>query len=134
MNLSPYLHLNGNCAQAFAYYQQHLDGKNPVLIPFRGSPYEQHAPEDWRDKVLHASIEIDGNLLMGSDGMPAGDAGGMSGFSVTINLADQARAERIFAILADNGKITMPLTATFWSSKFGTVTDQFGVPWMINCE
>lgn len=134
MNISPYLQLNGNCAQAFAFYQQRLDGKNPVMMPFRGSPCENDVPENWRDKVLHASIELGGNMLMGSDGMPGYTKSAISGCSLTINLNDQAQAERIFAILSEGGNVTMPLATTFWASKFGTVTDQFGVPWMINCE
>jgi PhnB protein len=27
----------------------------------------------------------------------------------------------------------MPLQETFWSLRFGSVTDQFGIPWAINC-
>jgi PhnB protein len=28
----------------------------------------------------------------------------------------------------------MPIAETFWAQRFGMLTDQFGIPWMVNCE
>jgi len=28
----------------------------------------------------------------------------------------------------------MPIQETFWAHRFGVVTDQFGIPWIINSE
>jgi PhnB protein len=30
--------------------------------------------------------------------------------------------------------VTMPIGETFFSKRFGMLTDRFGVPWMVNCE
>ena len=40
----------------------------------------------------------------------------------------------IFHALAENGTVTMPIAETFWAVRFGMLTDQFGTPWLINCE
>jgi PhnB protein len=73
------------------------------------------------------------NVLMGSDAPPDHSAK-PQGFSVAIQTHDPKEAERIFAALADNGTVTMPLQQTFWAVRFGMLVDQFGIPWMVNCE
>ncbi|CDG84309.1 VOC family protein [Janthinobacterium agaricidamnosum] len=136
MDINPYLQFNGNCAQAFTYYRQHLGGQELTLMPFRGSPAEDQVEGDWKDKIMHGSIKIGNTTLMGSDTMCAetGAASAIQGCSISIHLDDPAEAERLFNTLAERGKTTMALEKTFWARKFGTLTDQFGVPWMINCE
>jgi PhnB protein len=54
------------------------------------------------------------------------------GFSLSINVADEAEAERVFNALADGGLVTMPLEKTFWAPKFGMLQDRFGVGWMVS--
>jgi uncharacterized glyoxalase superfamily protein PhnB len=52
--------------------------------------------------------------------------------TVTGAVGDEARADKVFAALADGGQVQMPLGKTFWSPRFGMLTDRFGVGWMIN--
>jgi len=73
------------------------------------------------------------NVLMASDA-PPGKFQKMQDLSVTLNIKDQAEAERVFNALAEGATVTMPLAETFWAVKFGVLTDRFGTPWMINCE
>lgn len=134
MQIHPYLQFGGRCAQAFEFYKQHLDAQNVMLMPYRGSPGEEKAPDEWRDKIMHASLQIGSSVLMGSDGMPGYPYEGIKGCSIALDTATDADAERIFNALAQDGHITMALERTFWASKFGMVTDQFGVSWMIMCE
>ena len=134
MQINPYLTFGGNCAQAFAFYNEHLVGQNLSLMPYRGSPMEEHVPEQWHDKIMHGSLQLGATILMGSDGMPTPPHEGIKGCTITINVDSDAEAERVFNTLTQNGKITMPLAATFWASRFGMLTDQFGVPWMVMCE
>lgn len=54
-----------------------------------------------------------------------------SGFSLSISAKDEADADRIFNALSSGGQVTMPLTKTFWSPRFGMLTDKFGVSWMV---
>ena len=132
MQLNPYLIFNGNCAEAFKFYEQTLGGKIEALNKFAGSPAAEHVPPDWGDKVLHASMVIGDQHLMASDA-PPGQYEKPTGISVTIVLNDPAKAEQIFNALTENGAITMPFQKTFWSPGFGMCVDRFGIPWMVNC-
>jgi PhnB protein len=133
MQLSPYLLFNGNCEEALKFYEQALGGKIEALMKFAGSPAAEHVPPAWGDKVLHATIKIDGNVLMASDAPPP-QYEKPQGISVSIGLNDRERGERIFNALAQGGTVTMPFEKTFWASGFGMCVDRFGIPWMVNCE
>jgi PhnB protein len=70
---------------------------------------------------------------MGSDSLPE-HYEETKGMSVSLNTNEPAEAERIFQALAENGTVRMPLQETFWAARFGMLVDQFGIPWMVNCE
>lgn len=133
MELTPYLLFNGNCAEAFKFYEQTLGGKIEGIMNFAGSPAAEHAPPEWGDKVLHASMTLGDQRLMGSDA-PPGNYQQPQGLSVSISLNDRDKAEQIFNALAQDGKTTMPFQKTFWAAGFGMCVDRFGIPWMVNCE
>jgi PhnB protein len=133
MQLNPYLLFNGDCAEALKFYEQTFGGKIESMIPFAGTPAAEHAPAEWGDKVLHATIKIDGNPLMASDA-PPGQYEKPQGISVSVSLNDRDRGERIFNALVEGGTMQMPFQKTFWASGFGMCVDRFGVPWMVNCE
>lgn len=133
MNLHPYLTFKGECEVAFKLYEKILGGKIEGIIKYAGTPAEEHCPEDWKDKVMHAHLELGNASLMGADA-PPDRYQKPAGISVTLQLRDVAEAERIFNSLSEGGSITMPLQQTFWASRFGMFTDRFGIPWMINCE
>ena len=133
MQLNPYLLFNGDCAEAFKFYEETLGGKIEGLHTFAGSPAAEHAPPEWGDKVLHATISIGDYKLMGSDA-PPGRYEKPTGISVSISLNDREKGERIFNALAEGGTTTMPFGKTFWADGFGMCTDRFGIPWMVNCE
>ena len=133
MQLNPYLLFNGNCADAFKFYEQTLGGKIESLFPYSGSPAAEHAPPEWGDKVMHATIAIGDQKLMGSD-PPPGRYEQPKGISVSISLKDPSEGERIFKALAEGGTTLMPFAKTFWASGFGMCTDRFGIQWMVNCE
>jgi PhnB protein len=90
------------------------------------------APCEWRDKLLHATLTVGAATLSGGDALP-GQYERPQGFQLQLNLDDPAAAERIFAQLADGGRITVHLQQTFWAQRFGAVVDRFGIPWGINC-
>ena len=133
MQLSPYLLFNGDCAEAFKFYEETLGGKIETSSTFGGSPAAAHAPSEWADKILHASMVINDQRLMASDA-PPGQYSKPQGISVAIGLKDAVEGEQIFNALAQGGTVTMPYQQTFWASGFGMCTDRFGIPWMVNCE
>jgi PhnB protein len=93
-------------------------------------PQPGMVPPGAENKVMHASFRIGDTELMASDGDCRG-APSFGGFFLTLNARDDAEAERLFATLADGGKVQMPMSKTFFSSRFGMVADRFGVGWMV---
>lgn len=90
-------------------------------------------PAEQANLIMHAALTFEGNLLMASDD-PTGNFGPVQGIHVNYTVPDVAEAERVFEALADGGEVTMPLSETFWSPKFGMCVDRFGTPWMVNAE
>ncbi|HUF65585.1 MAG TPA: VOC family protein [Gemmatimonadaceae bacterium] len=133
MLLQPYLSFDGDCEAAFRFYAEVLDGTIEAMMTNRDSPVAGETPADWQDKILHASLRVDDEVLMASDA-PPGMYSRPQGLHVSIGLSDVARAERIFNALAEGGTVQMPFEETFWALRFGMVADRFGTPWMINCE
>jgi PhnB protein len=133
LQLNPYLFFNGTCEEAFKFYEKCLGGKIEAMMTHAGTPAEAQTPPEWRDKILHARLVVDGQLLMGSDA-PPGRQEETKGFSISLQMKDPSVAERIFHALAENGNVRMPIQETFWAARFGMLVDRFGIPWMINCE
>jgi PhnB protein len=133
MQINPYLNFDGQCEAAFKFYEKCLGGKIEVMFLFEGSPAADQVPPEWRKKVLHARLAAGDHVLMGSDA-PPGRYQKPQGISMSLSVEDPAEAERLFYDLAENGKVTMPIQATFWALRFGMLIDHFGIPWMVNCE
>ena len=133
MQLNPYLSFNGQCEAAFKFYEQCLGGKVEVMMPYKGSPMAEEVPSDWHDKVMHAEFKLGDRILMGSDCTPE-QYEAPQGNSVMLGINDPDKAESVFQALATNGMVKMPIQETFWATRFGMVVDQFGIPWMINCD
>ena len=75
------------------------------------------------------SLRIGDTTILASDGQCQGRPA-FQGFALSLTVAKDADADRVFTALADGGQVQMPLTKTFFSSRFGMVTDRFGVLWM----
>ena len=135
MQVNTYLSFNGNCEAAFQFYEQHLGGKIGMIHRYGESPMADQCPPSAAKLIMHMRMELNGQTLMGSDSMPDQAYEGIKGVHLSIGVNDVVEAERLFAALAVNAqKIIMPLDKTFWAARFGMLVDQFGVPWMVNCE
>jgi PhnB protein len=134
MQMTPYLVFDGRCEAAFKFYAEVLGGKIEAMISHEGTPAAEHVSPDWRNKIMHAKMRIGDKVLMASDAPPERSDGPMRGFYVTLSIDNPAEAERIYQALAQNGTMRMPIQETFWAARFGMLVDQFGTPWMINCE
>ena len=102
------------------------------MVTHAGTPAEEQVPAEWRNKIIHARLIVGDDVLMGSDA-PPDRYEESKGFSVTV-CVDDTDAERMFDALAKNGTVKLPIQKTFWSVRFGMLVDQFGIPWMVNCE
>lgn len=131
MKLIAYLNFAGNCRDAFAFYQKVLGGSIEAMVKHGEAPEGQEVPDDWRDKIINAHLVGDGFELMGCDAPPEYFQK-MAGITVSLQVEDRDRAERIFEALAEGGSGAMPFGETSWSRGFGMVTDKFGTPWMVN--
>ncbi len=133
MQLHAYLNFDGDCRDAFTHYQKTLGGEIVTMQTHGDSPFADTVDAGWQDSILHAHLRVGDASLMGSDA-PREHFAQPQGFAVSINVADPAEADRIFAALADGGRVTMPIEKVFWAERFGMCTDRFGIPWMVNCE
>src|SRR5262245_34302106 len=134
MQWNPYLTFNGQCGAAFKFYERALGGKIVAMIPFGDTPSGEHVPADQRSRIMHARLVAGDQVLMGSDTHAGQPYDGVKGCSVAVQVKTPQEAERLFNALSEKATIVMPLQETFWAARFGMLTDQFGVPWMVNCE
>lgn len=133
--LEPYLFFGGRCEEAIQFYGSVLGAKVEMMMRFNESPQPMppgSIPTGFEKKIMHASVTIGGKRLMVSDGNEA--SAKFEGFSLSLSYKTEAEADKVFAALAQGGKIDMPLGKTFWSPKFGMLTDRFGVGWMVGMD
>jgi len=133
MQLTPYLNFNGQCEAAFKFYERCLGGKIECMMTYESRPGEYPVPPEWHKRILHATLRVGDQVLMGADA-PPDRYQKPQGFSITLGLKDPAEAECMFKALAENGTVEMPLQETFWAVRFGVLVDRFGISWTINCE
>ncbi|OFZ89613.1 MAG: hypothetical protein A2W21_04610 [Betaproteobacteria bacterium RBG_16_66_20] len=133
MQVQPYLFFDGRCEEALEFYKSVLGIKLEMLMRFKDSPEPPQpgmCPPGSEDKVMHASFRVGDTLVMASDGMAKGKPE-FKGFSLSLDAATEAEADRLFAALGKGGQVQMPLAKTFFSPRFGMVADRFGVSWMV---
>jgi len=133
MSLNPYLYFDGQCEEAFQFYEQCLGGKITFMMRYDGSPMASQAPAGYATRVLHAGLKLGDGLLEGCDA-PPGEYKKPQSFCVMFRPKDAAEADRIFDALAKDGTVQIPIAETFWALRFGMVVDRFGMPWLVNCE
>jgi len=130
MEVQPYLFFDGRCDEASEFYRQALGATAETVMRYQESPDPSACAPGMGEKVMHASLRIGDSTVLVSDGRCSGQPV-FQGFSLSLTVADDAEAERSFAALGDGGQVQMPMTKTFFASRFGMVTDRFGVLWMV---
>jgi PhnB protein len=128
MEVQAYLNFEGRCEEALEFYRETIGAEILRLMRYKEAP-ELPAP-GIENKIMHSTFRVGETTLMASDGHAKGNPR-FEGFSLSISAADAAEAERIFNALAVGGEVRLPLTKTFFSSKFGILADKFGVGWMV---
>ncbi len=133
MQIQSYLFFDGRCEEALEFYRKALGAEVKFLMRYKDSPDAPPpgmvAPGS-ENKVMHAEFRIGDSNVMASDGH-CRENPSFQGFSLSLTVPDEARADRCFAALAEGGQVQMPLGKTFFSPRFGMVVDRFGVPWMV---
>lgn len=134
MQVQPYLFFNGRSDDAIAFYKKALGAEVQMVMRFKDCPVPPQSgsfPPGAENKVMHATLRIGDATVMLSDGDCQQAERKFEGFSLSLDAKDEAHADRLFNALADGGKVCMPLSKTFFSPRFGMVTDRFGVSWMV---
>ena len=131
MQVQPCLFFDGRCEEALDFYCKALGGQVTALMRYQDNP-EPPPPGNTMagDKIMHANLQIGETQIMASDGQRSGE-GLFKGFSLSIEAATDAEAQRLFDALAEGGQIQMPFGPTFFATAFGMVADRFGVGWMV---
>lgn len=127
MQLDIYLNYRGNCEQAFRFYEQHLGGRITGLVRHGEQP-NPAIPADWKEKVLHARIDIGSTVLMGAD-IPQSEP--MRSAYLALTVDSEAEAERLYGLLTDGGEIFMKMEQTPFANRFAMLRDKFGTSWML---
>jgi PhnB protein len=133
MYVEPYLFFNGRCEEAVEFYRRALGAEVTALIRYKDSPEPPPpdiVPPGSDEKVMHAGFRIGDTTLMASDGNVFGRPD-FRGFSLAITAPDADTVDRLCNALAEGGQVQMPPAKTFWSPRYGMVTDRFGVSWMV---
>lgn len=133
MLLSPHLTFNGTAETVLEHYRNAIGGEVEI-IRFAGTPAGETVPHDWADKVLYGTLRSPGGIVNVMDAPPGRGGEPGENFMLGINTDNEAQTDEIFGKLADGGSVIMPLEKTFWSARFGMVTDKFGVKWLVNCQ
>ncbi len=129
MPFAPYLHFEGNCAEALRHYAVVFGTDDLVLSPYSDAPGDTMPPSD---KIMYGHIMVEGAVLMASDYPPGMDSKPQQSVTISFTKPTPEAARALFETLADGGSITMPFGETFWSPGFGMLRDRFGTAWMIS--
>ncbi len=133
MRLQPYVFFDGRCEQAVEFYKQAVGAEVEMLMHFRDAPDQSMVTPESKDKVMHCSLRIGESTLLVSDGRCTGQQD-FKGFQLALTAKDDAEAKRLFDALSTGGTVQTPLAETFFASSFGTLTDKFGVGWIVLAE
>ena len=131
--VQPYLFFEGRCEEALEFYRTALDAEVTMLMRYKESPDPAMCQAGAEDKVMHSNFRIGETQVMASDGRCQGPAR-FEGFALSITAQTEEEADRLFNALADGGAVQCPLMKTFYATRFGMVTDRFGVLWMVIME
>jgi PhnB protein len=127
VRLDVYLNYAGVCEEAFRFYEQHLGGKITGMMRHGQMP-DSRVPDDWKNAILHARIEIGNLVLMGAD-IPGAEP--VRSAYLTLTVDSDEEAERLYGLLSEGGQIFMKMEETFFASRFAQLRDRFGTSWML---
>ena len=133
IQLTPYIHFDGDCEEALNSYRQILGGD--IVITSRYDNPAMNAPEAYKNKILHASYTFSGNTIMASDTMYNNNLTRSNGdVHLSLDVATEEEGNRIFDALSKDGKVHIPFKKQFWGGFHGNFVDKYGIRWMVNCR
>ncbi len=134
VKINPYLNFPGNTEEAFNFYRSVFGGSFSAIQRFKETPEAGRVPNGEKDKLMHIALPVgSGNTLMATDALDSMGHTLKVGNNIQLSIEAETKDEatEVFTALAEGGKVTMPLTDTFWGQYFGMLTDRFGIHWMV---
>ncbi len=129
ISTSPYVNFAGRAREAMEFYQKALGGKlNLVAFNLDGAP----KPAGPSDRIMHAQLEADGVMILGTDGMTEYPAKVGDNFAIALSGTDRERLINAFEALSEGGNVKQKLKQESWGDTFGWLEDKFGINWMVN--
>jgi PhnB protein len=133
MATMPYIHFQGRCAEALAFYAEALGGTDLSMMRYDEGP---DVPAEWKgtDRVMHGQLRLGEDLLMASDFPPGMEGDPQRAFSVMQTFADPDSTRAAFDRLREGGDVIQDFGPTFFSRGFGMLRDRFGTHWILSAE
>jgi PhnB protein len=130
MQVQPYLFFDGRGEEALEFYKIAVGASPKMLMRIKDAPDKSMIAPGSENKIMHAAVDIGDTTVLMSDGRCTGQAN-FQGFALAFSARNEAEADKVFSALGEGGQVTMPLAKTFFSPRFGMLTDKFGVGWMV---
>jgi PhnB protein len=131
IELIPYLQFQGDCEEALNFYKDILNGQ--IEIASRYDNPAMNAPEDFKNKILHARFIFGRYTMFASDVMPKKmNESILANISMSLGFHDEKAAKDVFDQLSQGGKVNIPFKKQFWGDWHGNFSDRFGIRWMVN--
>jgi len=135
MKVNVYLNFAGNAEEAFEFYRSVFGGEFSLVVRFKDFPMPGvQIPVADQNKLMHIALPMGNAMLMASDSLESLGQKLIAGNNVYIFVAPDTKeeADRIFQALSVGGKIEMPIANQPWGDFYGSLTDKFGVHWMLD--
>jgi PhnB protein len=133
MQIQAYLFFDGRCEEALEFYRQVLGAKPGRLMRYQDSPEAPPpgmVPPGYENKIMYSDFRIGDSQIMACDDCTCKHTD-FQGFNLSLSVANETEAKRVFTALATGGSVSMPLAKTFFSPCFGMLKDKFGIGWMV---
>ena len=124
--LDPYLFFRGNCREAMEFYKG-IFGGDLVIQTYADVKMGDENQKDW---IMHALLSGGLVRLMASDTEKASPKAAK--ISLSLGNADEATLRPVFEKLSEGGDVFSDLKKEFWGDIFGSLTDKYGIEWMVN--
>ena len=129
--LSPYINFQGRAREAMEFYHKVLGGNLDLqTLDEQGVP----KPAGPGDRIMHSRLEVDGLVIIASDGHPDYPAKVGNNMAIALGGTDIDRLTKIFNDLAESGKMKGTLAKQSWGADVGWLTDKFGLNWVVSVE
>ena len=137
IKINPYLYFNGNCEEAFKFYESVFRKKISHISKFKDVPKPaRDIFQEPDEKIMHVTLPLSKEIMLnGADhSLAYKEMIKYKTFSLIIHSVSKEEVDRIFGELSQNGEIIVPVDLTFWGAYYGQCIDKFGISWKITLE